>query len=354
MCPLKTMLPVAIKEDPMRKPLLCAVLLLTAGAMVLAAPGTIAQDKSQPTVFELEIEYVYGKNRKPRLGYRPPAVFEPLSDRLYQSGYRDFPPTAIPDELKQVDAMTRVRGMGRFLVCADGWFWPFSRTARDNEPAGLEIEILQAIAKKHGWQYSVSWTNTATRFGHGPAFMKTIDRGICDIFLGMTVTGDDNHMVNHKMVFTTPFMSTGFVLVTQAAAKGVSSLDEVKARHVKIGVPAYSPIHDYVRDNGFEFDTFFQNFRVVDALLRHEVDAAMLWSGAISQARLEHPEAEFQMVKGYVPIPQMRWNSAWGVKEKEYELKQFIDEEFTQMLKSGEIKRIVERYGMPFFPPLQQ
>ena len=57
------------------------------------------------------------------------------------------------------------------------------------------------------------------------------------------------------------------------------------------------------------------------------------------------------MVKGYVPVPEMRWNSAWGVKGKEVELQQFIDQAFSDMLASGEIRRIVERYGMPFFRP---
>jgi len=79
-------------------------------------------------VIELQPEYVYGRNRKPRMGYRKPEVFDPLSDQFFQSGYRDFPP--IPDELKTVDAMTRSEKMGRMLVCADGWFWPYSRTAR--------------------------------------------------------------------------------------------------------------------------------------------------------------------------------------------------------------------------------
>ena len=66
------------------------------------------------------------------------------------------------------------------------------------------------------------------------------------------------------------------------------------------------------------------------------------------------PEAEFEMVKGYVPLPEMRWNSAWVVKKREIDFKKFIDEAFTEMLESGEIKRIVERYGMPFFPPVEQ
>jgi len=247
--------------------------------------------------------------------------------------------------------------MGRILACADGWFWPFSRTTHKKDPPGVEIEILQSIAKKHGWEIDISWVNMSTRFGPGApggAYSRSIDKGVCDIVLGLTVTGDDHHMPTHRLAFTAPFMSTGFVLVTQGPAKGAKSMDDIKARGLKIGVPAYSPMHEYVQAHGFEYESFFQNYQVINALVRGEVDAAMIWSGAVSQAKLEHPEAEFEMAKGYVPVPEMRWNSAWVVKAKEKELKQFIDEAFAEMLKSGEIKRIVERYGMPFYPPFEQ
>ena len=75
--------------------------------MIIVAAHAIAQEASGK-VFELEPEYVYGKDRRPQIGYHKPEVFEPLSDRLYQSGYRNFAPTAIPDELKTVPAMERV------------------------------------------------------------------------------------------------------------------------------------------------------------------------------------------------------------------------------------------------------
>lgn len=326
--------------------ILLSLLLVVAASLSVAPMPAPAQ-----TLYELQPEYVYGRNRKPRLGYRKPEVFDPLSDRLYQSGFRDYPPTAIPDELKQVDAMTRVQKMGRIMACADGWFWPFSRTARKNEPPGIDIELLRAIAARHGWEVDMSWANTGTRFGQGLAFAKTIDRGICDIFLGVTVTGDDHHMAAHGLAFTQPYMSSGFVLVVQGPAKGVRSLEEVKAGGHKIGVPAYSPIHEYVRENGFDNEGFFQNYQVVNALVAGQINVAMIWSGAISQARLEHPEAEFVMVKGYDAVPEMRWNSAWAIKAKEVELKQFIDEAFAQMLKTGEVRRIVERYGMPYMAP---
>src|SRR5262245_57819722 len=67
--------------QPMRA-LLRPLAILLAAMLALASTFAAAQE-----LFELEVEYVYGKNRKPRLGYRKPEVFDPLSDRLYQSGY---------------------------------------------------------------------------------------------------------------------------------------------------------------------------------------------------------------------------------------------------------------------------
>jgi polar amino acid transport system substrate-binding protein len=325
------------------------------GAMLFLAAAILATDAMHSwaqEVFELEPEYVYGRNRRPQIGYKTPEVFDPLSDRLYQSGYKNFAPTAIPDELKEVPAMERVQKMGRILACADAWFWPFSRTSRKNEPPGLEIELLQAIAKKHGWEVSIAWVNTGMRFGVGVTFSTSIDKGICDIFLGLTNTGDDHHMPKHKVAFTKPFMSTGYVLVTQGAATDVKTLDDAKRLGVKVGVPAYSPMSEYAERNDIPVETFFQNYQVIDALIRGQVNAAMIWSGAISQAKLEHAEAEFEMVKGYQPPPEMQFNSNWGIKEKETELLEFINQEFDAMLKSGETKRLSERYGIPFFPPV--
>lgn len=343
------LLPSSLPTRPSRLTARIACLVLSAVTLLGSLPAA-AQE-----VFELQPEYVYGRHRKPRMGYTKPEVFDPLSDRLYRSGMKDYPPTAVPEELKSVDAMTRIKGMGRIMACADGWFWPFSRTARKNEAPGLEIELLQMIAKKHGWEVDISWVNMVTRFGPGApggAYDRSINKGVCDIVLGLTISGDDHHMEPNQLSFTAPFLSTGFVLVTQGSAKGLRTLDDAKGQNVKVGVPAYSPMSEYAEANGVPHTTFFQNYQVIDAMVRGEIDAAMIWSGAISQAKLERPEAEFEMPKGYVPVPEMRWNSAWVVKSKEAELLQFINESFAQMLKSGEIKRLCERYGVPFYPPV--
>lgn len=330
---------------------------LVLGSLAATAPLCIAQETSEPETFELEIEYVYGRDRRSSMGYTKPEVFDPLNDRLYRSGYKNYSPIGVPLELKKVDALTRVKTMETIIACADGWFWPFSRTARNNEPPGVEIELLNTIAAKHGWKVEMMWVNMVTRFGPGApggAYDMGINAGKCDLVMGLTISGDDHHMRPNRLDFTAPFMSTGFVLVTQGPAIVAKSLDDIKRLNVQVGLPAFSPMSEYAAEHDIPHETFFQNYQVIDALVKRKVDAGMIWSGAISQAKLTRPDAEFEMVKGYVPMPEMRWNSAWVVKSREVDFKKFIDEAFADMLKTGEIKRIVERYGMPFYPPVEQ
>ena len=76
-----------------------------AAAMPLPAAS---QGSSDPELFELEVEYVYGRNRGPKMGYTKPEVFNPITDPLYRAGYKNYRPIGVPQELKTVDAMTRL------------------------------------------------------------------------------------------------------------------------------------------------------------------------------------------------------------------------------------------------------
>ena len=158
--------------------------------LALLGPPVFAQNESESIVMKLKDEFVYGRNRGPKMGYVEPEVFEPLSDPLYRAGYKNYRPVGVTGEQMKMNALDRTKDLGTILACADGWFWPFSRTARDNEPAGLEVEILNSIAKKHDLNIDMMWVNMNTRFGYGApggAFDLSINRGLCDIVLGNVI-----------------------------------------------------------------------------------------------------------------------------------------------------------------------
>lgn len=303
---------------------------------------------------ELDVETVIGRPR-PRvaeLGYTEPEVFNPITDRNYQGGYRyGGPPVEIPQEVRYLTAIGRVTAMKRIIACTDAWYYPFAHTAPKNEPPGIDIEILGAITKKHGWEYSILWANTGVyRGGLAGAFRQTIDRGHCDLFLGLIATGEDDHMVRHKMAFTRPYLGVGFVLVANGKVPRVRTLAELKGKNITIGVPAYTPMYDNAVELGIPVKTYFQNNRVIDGLLRNEVDAIMVWSASITVANREK-NVELSMVPGFEPTKGQRFNASWGVKSKEDGFLEMLNQDLAEMLANGEIRKIAEKYDVPFFAP---
>ena len=49
--------------------------------------------------FHLYPEYIYGKNRGPKLGYTEPPIYDPLNDPLFRSGYKDFTPVGVANSV---------------------------------------------------------------------------------------------------------------------------------------------------------------------------------------------------------------------------------------------------------------
>lgn len=305
-------------------------------------------------VAELEKEIVLGRPRPKvaQLGYVEPEVFNPITDHLYQGGYRyGGPPVEIPQEVRYLTAIGRVTAMKRIIACTDAWYYPFSHTAPRNEPPGIDIEILDAITKKHGWEYSILWANTGVyRGGLGLAFRQTINRGHCDLFLGLIATGEDDHMTRNQMTFTKPYLGIGFVLVHQGKVPKARSLIDLKGKGFKIGVPAYTPMEESARSLGIPVVTYFQNNRVIDGLLRGEVDAVMVWGPSIPVANRDK-NVELAMSEGYVPMPGQRFNGAWGVKAKEDGFLEMLNQDLAEMMANGQLRRIVEKYGVPYFDP---
>ena len=314
-----------------------------------AAGGAVAR--------ELDIEYVIG-NPRPRvadIGYKEPEIFDPFTDHLYQGGFRyGGPPVEIPPEARYLTAIGRAKLMKRILACADAWYYPFSHTALKAEPPGIDIEILGRIAQRNGWEYSVMWVNTGVyRGGVGGAFRLSVDKGYCDLFLGLVITGEDEHMTKHQMAFTRPYLGLGFVLVSNGKVPKAHTLADLKGTGIKVGVPAYSPMQESAEKLGIPFVTYFQNSRVIDGLLRKEVDAVMVWGPSIPVANRER-NVDLAMSAGFMPMPGQRFNGAWGVKAKETDFKDLIDKSFAEMLANGEIQEIVEKYGVPWFAPFPE
>ncbi len=297
---------------------------------------------------QLETETVIGKKQKWDPKKTHPEVFDPVNNERWRAGFRESFTTEIPEELKNVDALTRIRAMKRIVACADGWYFPFSRTAPKSEAPGIDIDILRDIAKRNEWKLDIVWANSSISLGL--AFSATIDKGYCDFFVGLVHSDENDDVREHQLVYTKPYLGVGFVLAVQGKAAKVKSLAEIKEKKIKVGVPMLSPMEEYVRVNKMEYELYSQSHGLIDGLVKREIDAAMMWSGALAVAKNDF-DVEFDVVADFVPQPGQRWNGVWVVKRKEPQLKDFLDSELQSMLKQGKVQSIVESYYMPFYEP---
>ncbi len=287
---------------------------------VLTCANVMPKSAQSADVQELETETVIGKKQKWDPKKTHPEVFDPVNNERWRAGFRESFTTEIPEDFKTVDALTRIRAMKRIVACADGWYFPFSRTAPKSEAPGIDIDILRDIAKRHEWKLDIVWANSGISLGY--AFSATIDKGYCDFFVGLVHSDENDDVREHHLVYTKPYVGVGFVLAVQGKAAKVKTLAEIKAKKLKVGVPMLSPMEEYVRTNKMEYELYSQSHGLIDGMVKREVDAAMMWSGALAVAKNDF-DVQFDVVADFVPQPGQRWNGVWVVKEKETQLLTF-------------------------------
>lgn len=250
------------------------------------------------------------------------------------------------EEIK--DSLGRARDRGLLNVCADPYQYPQSEQNAD--PPGFDVEIVRAIAKAGGLRLNMVWVNTASRGGTSRAFRQSILAGKCDVFLGMSDNGDDD-MLMGKLAFTKPFLGIGYVLVTQGKAAGMNTLEQLKDAKLKIGVSMSTPMDDYLFTREMPRELYMGSRRMMDGMVKGEVDAGMMFSTTLGTLGHDFPNAAFKMAPGFVPVEGLRFNSTWVVRKGDKAMLEFINQGLTDLLESGRIKEIVESYGVPFYAP---
>jgi polar amino acid transport system substrate-binding protein len=221
---------------------------------------------------------------------------------------------------------------------------------KDLEPPGYDIEIVRAIAKLAGLPVEYVWADTGTRGGLGRALRSSIVQKKCNLFIGLGMSSETvDEMKEKHLVFTQPYMSQGYVLVENENAGGKTKLSDFT--DVKIDVAMSTPADAYLFDNGYKRSIFVRDRQIFKALESGEVGVALVWSPALAYVRKDFSSMPFH-VSNQVPEASLRWNVSIATPEDDAKLKELLDKAISKLLENGEIKRIVESYGVPFYPPM--
>lgn len=252
-----------------------------------------------------------------------------------------------PAQAAETSGQTREKGV--ITVCADPYIYPASA---QGYPPGYDIEIIRKIAEDGGYRVKHVWVDTGTRGGLGKAIRNSIAKGLCDVFVGIGVNDlNIDELAEKDLVFTDPYLGLAFILVVQGQAANASTLDDLK--DIKIGVPMSTPVDGYLFDNDYKREIYLGNRRVMRGMVNGEIDAALIWSPNLAKAKKEFPDNEFLVAAGWKPHPDLRWNVAMVVPAAQTDLMQYLNDSIHSLTESGDMQRIVERYGAPYFSPFE-
>jgi polar amino acid transport system substrate-binding protein len=248
------------------------------------------------------------------------------------------------------DALSRAKTRGTLTACVDPYNFPYS--ANNQDPPGFDVEIARAIGARAGLRTAFFWADTGTRGGLGRALRQSIMARKCDFFMGIGAGPDsEEELREKKLALTRPYLGLGYILVVQGPADQAARLADLK--DTKIGVPMSTPVDAYLFDNGYQRALYLRNREIIKAMVAGEIDAGMVWSPTLAISRAEFPDGKFRAAPGYTPEPGLRWNLAIAVPSGEAAMKRLLDDAVGELLKDGTIKKIVDRYGIPFFPPFE-
>lgn len=277
-------------------------------------------------------------------------VADPFRDPHYMSGHREIAPPAVPEELRDADALTRISALKRIVACADPYAFPATENVGD--PLGFDVDLVRALAAEQGWEAHFVWVNTADRGGLNRAFRTTIRKGVCDVFLGLGTGGSEDVLERSRLSLMAPSFGVQYVYATFDAALKGRTPEQLGAAGVRAGATYFTPGEKALARSGIAFETFPQARRAITAMAEGKVQVVLIPSTSMADARRDHPGKTLHVISALPAEDAVQWNNTWATQTREKALRSFLEARIAGMAADGRLKTILGRYGIPWFPPV--
>lgn len=220
-------------------------------------------------------------------------------------------------------------------------------------PPGLDAEIASELAQRMGQPLQVFWTDTLEE---GLLTPVVLSEGEADLAVGVPVersTVEDRLRVGTRVLYSLPYASTGYVLVT---AKNHAPVDVLKdiGRGV-IGVEVGSVAASQLWDRGYLLRQFGDQQRILEAIAAGDLEYGVLWANCawmIEQHETLRDTLRVQNTE--IDMLKPRWNVAVALGQHNRNLLPGIDSAIVAMKQDGSFRKIFEKYKIPYFDPFEE
>ncbi|MFL6052723.1 MAG: ABC transporter substrate-binding protein [Actinoallomurus sp.] len=223
---------------------------------------------------------------------------------------------------------------GKITTCTHLPYPPF-QSAQGGKVVGFDVDMIDLVAKKLGVTQQVIDTPFET--------IKTgtaLNAGKCDVAAaGMTIKPERARFID----FTKPYFNATQALMGK---KGVTfaSLDEVKAKKVKVGSQASTTGEDFVHAKGIDSRSFKDSASLLNGLRTGQVDV-IIEDYPVVQGWLKDPaNAQYGVAASLNTGEQYGFAVRKGDNPK---LISLINQTIDEARQSGEYKQIYEKWIGP-------
>lgn len=152
---------------------------------------------------------------------------------------------------------------GKLTTCTNIPYEPFQFNDENGKVVGFDVDIVDLVAKKLGVEQDIVDIDFAA-IKSGAA----MNAGKCDVAAaGMTITEERKENID----FSVPYFDSTQALMAKKGS-GITSLDDVKTKGLKLGAQASTTGLKYAQDHGFDPVEFADSPKELNGLQAGRVD----------------------------------------------------------------------------------
>lgn len=210
---------------------------------------------------------------------------------------------------------------------------PFSfKDTKTGKLKGIDGEMINAIAKKEGWDLKVLVTDFNTMI---PALRAKKGDMIVD---GMYITEERQKEIN----FSKPWYTEGEALIVPAGST-VKSRDDLKGK--VIGAQTGTVFTDFIKTLGPSSTKFYDSqATLMSAVANKQVDGGITDSALVAYSLVQHPNPKIEIVDPYTPY--FPGTIGAGLRKDDTKLLDQLNSGLATLQKSPEYLEILKKYGL--------
>ena len=237
---------------------------------------------------------------------------------------------------------------GQLRVCFLGNNLPFSS---QHDERGFDVDVARAVAKTMGRTLVPVWVRNderITEVDESDFPLRRLSRNECDAIL--SVPGRDAVREASNVTVGNAYYGAAFELLGREG-QTPASLHDIE--HQVVAVQAQTIASFILESLKISMQTFFSTEESLAAVATGDAELAFVWGPTAGWYAKQEPGTKLTFASAE-PLSVARWNEHVATRTEDEAFRTALDAALTTLRRSGELKAIAQRYGVPFYPPFEK